>query len=72
MNRHTQAMREPTIFDAEKGLAKPQYKLEGSPWADGYPTRAGKPGTKVSLRYVWLDVHEEPGTFNKSMGNDPC
>lgn len=50
-------VREPTIFDA---VAKPQHRLEGGRWFDGYPSRAGKPGTKVSLRYVWLDVHEEP------------
>ena len=48
--------REPTIEDVKKGLAKPQHRLEGGPWVDGYPSRAGKHGVNVRLRYVWLDV----------------
>jgi len=56
-------MREPTIFDAEKGLAKPQHKLDGGPWVDGYPSRAGRTSSIVRLRYVWL--HEETEAESK-------
>lgn len=53
-------MREPTIFDAEKGLARAQHSIDGGPWVDGCPSRAGMYGVNVRLRYVWLEVPEEP------------